>query len=515
MTEGSQSHDLVLWPAGALPNNRLCVLISDIHCTDCSVGNQTASENDWQLFFEQLLFAVCNPPSEKSEQDPDQIIDELLLILNGDIIDLIRSSKWAQADVYPWQRDDPRFEEIVMAIMREIVAIHAHKRPVCAERPYSGFFFWMRKTIESLRATGVRVTVIPIVGNHDKELQVVPAARQMFYEECLGMTAFDIPDSYRNWVAAQLGTSRDDMYPCLPFYFADVALRLLATHGQWRDADNARATSRWNPRDGWQPQAWHSEQYRAFSDPCFGDTVAAGMLSRFIWCAAQNLPDDTHDMPGARRVRNLLDEMDLYRPSVAAVVRLLRETRKMAREDAAAKGLHETVLECFRESLIAWLSHDETWKTTAGSMKFGLWLLRILGRLRWYWLDVLLMRGMAKKQEPEADISTAKVLRLPAFQPAYRELGFHLHVEGHTHVALEADVQFSQPRKGRNNYTYINLGAWRDSIRPKRNRGFRRRGIGRALFIFDLARLAQKVPDDAYRFYARDMTSWGDRLDSW
>jgi hypothetical protein len=87
-----------------------------------------------------------------------------------------------------------------------------------------------------------------------------------------------------------------------------------------------------------------------------------------------------------------------------------------------------------------------------------------------------------------------------------------LHVEGHTHVALEADLQFRKMESGRNNYTYVNLGAWRDAILPKRNRGYRRRGVGRALFIFDLA---QEMPDDAYRFYVRDMTSWGDRLDSW
>ena len=125
------------------------------------------------------------------------------------------------------------------------------------------------------------------------------------------------------------------------------------------------------------------------------------------------------------------------------------------------------------------------------------------------------MRLMAKVQEPESDIKDATLVDLPAFQQSYRKLGLRLHVEGHTHVALEADLQFSKPHQGRNNYTYINLGAWRDSILPKRNTGYRRRGIGRALFIFDLAKLAQHAPGDTYRFYARDMTSWGDRMDSW
>lgn len=501
---------LVLWPTDADPGNRLCVLISDIHCTDCTVGNQTASETDWQLFFEQLEFAVRNP-GDRADTPADQRIDELILILNGDIVDLIRTSKWAEAGVYPWQRNDPRFAQIVLDIMRDIVRIHACKRPEESGQPYSGFFYWMRKSLGGLRGKGVKVTIVPIVGNHDKELQVVPAARQLFYEECLGLTALDIPDAYRAWVGAQLGTARDEMYPMLPFYLADPRLRLLATHGQWRDADNARATAGWKPGEGWTPQQWQQEGYRAFSDPCFGDTVAAGMLSHFIWCAAKHI---NPNLPGANRLCNLLDEMDLYRPSVSAVVRLLSESRKLARKDPQARGLHDTMLTCFRDSLVLWLGHPETWNSAWRSTRFGLHVLSILTRLKWYWLDMALMRLMAKVQEPETDITARALFGLPAFTQHYRELGLRLHVEGHTHVALEADLQCSKPSPDRNNFTYVNLGAWRDAILRKRSRGFRRRGIGRALFIFDLARMGADYPD-AYRFYTRDMISWGDRLDTW
>jgi hypothetical protein len=513
MTERDLPSGLVMWPAGTAQRNRLCVLISDVHCTDCSVGNQTASETDWQLFFEQMEFAVGSP-GDKADTPAAQRIEELLLILNGDIVDLIRSSKWAEANVYPWHRDDPRFAQITLAIMRDIVAIHACKRPAPNHQPYSGFFYWMRASLARLRDSGIMVTIVPIVGNHDKELQAVPAARQMFYEECLGLTAIDIADSYRAWVAAQLGAAPDELYPCLPFYFADSGLRLFATHGQWRDADNARATPRWNPCKGWTPQQWREEQYRAFSEPCFGDTVAAGMLSRFIWCTERTIDKA---IPGARRICNLLDEMDLYRPSVSAVVRLLTESRRLAQLTPAAKDLHSQVLQCFRDSLVAWLAHRTTWDSAWGTTRIGLWCLSWLSKLHWYWLDVTLMRLMAKAQEPEASVTTRTLLDLPAFQPSYRALGLRLHVEGHTHVALEADLQFRKSGQGRNNYTYINLGAWRDRILPKRNRGYRRRSIGRALFIFDLARLAASRPDDndSHRFYVRDMTSWGDRLDSW
>lgn len=511
MTEPTLPPGLVMWPESDDACNRLCVLISDVHCTDCTVGNQTAEETDWQLFFDQLRVSCSHPANQAADAAPGEMLDELLLILNGDIVDLIRSSKWAEAGVYPWHRDDSRFSEIVVAIMRDIVLIHAGPLSTAEGKPYSGFFYWLRRTIGLLQASGVMVTVIPIVGNHDKELQVVPAARRIFYEECLGIAAQQIPDRYRAWVAQQLGTSPDEIYPCLPAYFADRNLRLLATHGQWRDPDNVCATKEWEPSQGWQPQLWHHEQYRAFNEPCFGDTVAAGLLSHFIWCTARNLSKDS---PGAQRIARLLDEMDLYRPTVLAVARLLAEARRIARRDKSETDLRDYILQCFRGSLGEWLSHAATWRSASSRMRVRLRVLSCLRHLHWTWLDLSLMKMMAKAQEPEASISTADLLRLPAFHGAYRALGFRLHVEGHTHIALEVDVRFRKPRE-RRNYTYVNLGAWRDLIVEKRNSGYRRRGIGRALYIFDLAQLARTAPENAFRYYARDLASWSDRRDCW
>lgn len=511
MTELKLPPGLVLWPDSEEVRNRLCVLISDIHCTDCTVGNQTAEETDWQLFFDQLRVSCRHPVPRNKDDNPGGALDELLLVLNGDIVDLIRSSKWAEAGVYPWHRDHPLFAEIVIAIMRDIVEIHAVAPTPRNAKPYSGFFYWLRQTIALLQEEGIEVTVIPIVGNHDKELQVVAPARRIFYEECLGMDAEQISERYRQWVGQQLGVAQTDPYPCLPVYLADRGLRMLATHGQWRDPDNVRTTKEWKPSQGWQPQCWRSEQYRAFAEPCFGDTVAAGLLSHFIWCTGKDLPKNSW---GSQRIARLLDEMDLYRPTVLAVARLLAQARRLARRDKAESNLRDYILRCFRTSLGAWLAHRTTWDSATKRMKFRLWMISRLRHLRWTWVDLLLMEMMAKAQEPEASIATADLLRLPAFHPEYRSLGLRLHVEGHTHIALEAEARFRKPRDQRN-YTYVNLGAWRDLIVEKSNGGYRRRGMGRALYIFDLSRLAQTVPEDAFRYYARDIASWSDRRDRW
>jgi hypothetical protein len=463
------------------------------------------------VFFQQLRLA-CRHPVEKDGVAPEDDLDEMIIVLNGDIVDVIRSSRWARAGVYPWNRDHPRFPEIVVDIMRDIVVLHADEPRVDREgRPYSGFFYWMRDTVDWLRAQGVKVTIIPIVGNHDKELQVVSEARRLFYEECLGLHEADIPASYRAWVAQQLGTSPDETWPQLPVYFADQGLRLFATHGQWRDADNIRATSGWRFTDGWRPQRWRREKYLAFSQPCFGDTVAAGMLSYFIWTARENLPTDS---PKAARIGRILDEMDLYRPTVKAVVCFLKEARSLARSDPAERNLRDVILRSYSDSLKSWLSHKETWKSASPKMRVILTVLKCLRGLKWSWIDLGLMKLMAKAQEPETSIETCAVLKLPAFHTAYRDLGLRLHVEGHTHVALEAEVRFAKPKE-RPNYLYVNLGAWRDAIVPKRNGSQRRRGIARAMHVFDLARLKVHKPHMAYRYYTIDMLSWSDRRDRW
>ena len=61
------------------------------------------------------------------------------------------------------------------------------------------------------------------------------------------------------------------------------------------------------------------------------------------------------------------------------------------------------------------------------------------------------------------------------------------------------------------NYTYINSGAWRDQIVIKRNGGYRRRGIGRGLFVFDTWVHEEQRRD--YRYYVRDLLSWNDPYD--
>ena len=511
MTDSQLPPGLVLWPDDAGTDKRIAVLISDIHCTDCTVGNQTADETDWKSFFSELGEMLDDLVAKSGE---------VLLILNGDVADLLRSEKWPANCVYPWQRDDPKFREIVMSIMHDIVERHAREPKIKPrERDSrgqedksnsSGFFFYLQQMVKYLKGKSIRVTLIPIAGNHDKELQVVPEARVVYYQQCLGLSSTDFSPGYRNWVAKQMGSDPADIWPLLPFYFADPGLRLFATHGQWRDSTNSRNTQRWTFCQGWQPQLWKQEQYRAFSDSCFGDTIASGLLSHFIWSATQAIERDVRHSVDRDHILNVLREMDLYRPAASAVVRLLKEAGKLDQRDQNTQLLYQTVINQYHDSLQSWLAHPETFSTAPLGNKIALYLVLLLSRPHWVWLDTVLMQMMAcvsdmKKKTPFAT--------LPAFLADYRPLGFRLHAEGHTHVTMEVDLKYSPPQELRN-YTYVNLGAWRNRIVQKfDNMGYRRRSIGRALIVQSSA--SSDSTDSAYGFTLRDITSWGDGLDRW
>lgn len=485
---------------------RLCVCISDIHCTDGTVGNQTGESDDWAHLFDEIRGASMGA-------------EELVIVLNGDIIDLIRSGRWTEAGVYPWQRDHPQFPAVLMAIMREIVARHAEPNGMQGQ---DGFFCQLKRLVTELASrepAPVSVRIVPIVGNHDKELLVHNDARSLFYSACLGWTD-GLPDAdYAHWVDAMYGPKVQASPPWLPFYYGDLGFQLFATHGQWRDSANCRDIAGWHCRQGWQPAMWQADGYAPFTEPCLGDTIAAGLLSGFIWDAKQklaarraNITAEARrvDHDAVERIAAILDEMDLYRPALKGILRIMEEARRQRKADVD-QAIIQIVTDTFRANLVRWLEQDAPRIFASPGLCWALRLLALLARMWNETVILWVLKQVARSQEPEQTISVPTLLSLPGLSAAYRDFGFRLHVEGHTHVALQADLAFERPAAAAS-YTYVNLGAWRSQIHPKANNpmSYRRRGIARALFI-----ASERVEADRHevRYWVLDITRWGGHHD--
>ena len=102
--------------------------------------------------------------------------------------------------------------------------------------------------------------------------------------------------------------------------------------------------------------------------------------------------------------------------------------------------------------------------------------------------------------------------KFPSFMPMYRHYGFQIHGEGHTHIPLQAEPNMGGKRPS----TYINFGTWRDQILLRKNQGYRRRGVLRALYILDLVNETETAEDSprSFDYFVEDITHWGDQKDT-
>ncbi len=493
-------------------DNRMCVSLSDIHLTDGTVGFQNLTDKTWGAFYDTI-----------AQRCRKYTIKEFVLVLDGDIVDMVRSSRWAEHGIYPWERERTEdFSKIVNLIIREIV-----------EKQHINFFKWLQGLRGRLKQdSGVdKVKIVVLVGNHDKELLCDQKALKYFYEVGLGQNVEEISEEERKSLGRMYGD--ENMFldatqaPYLPFHYGDTGFRYFATHGQWRDASNSasveetESTPGWSAADGWCIDIWQKLKFSPFFEPCFGDTVAAGVLSTFIYKVKKNLAEIEYDDP---RLNSIFDELDLYRPTYAAVKRILDETNSMHKKGGNAevtKIIEETLYEC----IIDWLSWDFTSQSTTPIYRIGLkfakraleWMrsmdsvrgarLEIRSIAGWLYLFAVFDRFFSPS------ISLAKMKKFPSFMTSYRHYNFQIHGEGHTHIPLQEELNI----KAKHPSTYINFGTWRDQIVLRKGSGYRKRGVLRAFFILDIANDDKTTQDESPRtfdYFVQDVVHWGDFKDS-
>lgn len=504
IVRGRIIQDLELWsPEGeqTISGTRLCVTISDIHFTDATVGIQNLTESDWKDFFGEIV-RECKLHH----------VSSCYIIFDGDLVDFIRTDRWARAGVYPWQVDDDRYVGIVNDIMDAIAEKH------------EAFFSLLRDIPSQLES--VDVELIVLLGNHDKPILASEYALSRLYELVFGKPVKELSSDYREWIGRMYfgdGTHFADAQtvPWLPFYFADEGFRYFVTHGHWRDPYNSRRVKAskgkpgWKVTNGWRIDIWKKLGFRPFLLPCFGDTVAAGVLSTFIYKARSRLRDAQCLSP---RLERILGELDLYRPTYAAITRILKEARRVRRhkpddQGATARIIEQTVTGCVRE----WLSWPFTRESATPSLRRWLQIFRVLIHvgihLRIQLTFVrMLMRVLAWKNRIlglfNQGMTITDLRTLPAFLPEYRRYGFKIHGEGHTHEPTQEEPNL---RDG-NTYTYVNFGTWRDRIVRRKRSGYRRRGTLRAFYLLDMAGKSADSPRHL-QYRTSDRIEWSDTLD--
>ena len=174
----------------------MLVLLSDVHLTDGSSG-ETIKPTAFRLFADQQikLAESVNP------------LDEIRLVLLGDIFDVIRSTKWLENanTVRPWDPESDQQQEIVEKILRSILDNN---------RVLLDHFDTLKEYAEK---RGVPFAITYVIGNHDWLINR--------YESC------------REMVSTRLGLVGAGGTP-FPTEVFDGKYRVLARHGDIYDKFN-------------------------------------------------------------------------------------------------------------------------------------------------------------------------------------------------------------------------------------------------------------------------------------
>lgn len=168
----------------------MLVLVSDLHLTD------TAARSTFDAAtFGRALAAVFREAAGEGS-------DEVKLVLLGDVFEILKSTRWLENDVRPWEPPTEQHRETVRQIVDGILAVN-------------GDFF---AELQAIRGAHSKVDVTYVIGNHDRPLNT------------------SMGNGSRTAIRERLGLAGDDAL-FLEAY-EDLDYSLLAQHGHHWDKSN-------------------------------------------------------------------------------------------------------------------------------------------------------------------------------------------------------------------------------------------------------------------------------------
>lgn len=402
----------------------MLVIISDLHLTDGTSG-ETIAPGAFQIFAERLQdLAVGASCRADGNYRP---IERLDLVLLGDVLDVIRSTRWSAGKVRPW--DDPAgapFVDTVGTITADILRRNNEAFQILRSLAFEGGITVppadsLGRPVPTATAQPVDVRIHYMVGNHD-----------WFFH--LGGPAYD---TMRQAVARAMGLANTptEPFPHDPAENDDLLAlmrrhRVFARHGDIYDPFN------------------FEEDRNASS---LGDAIVVDLLNRFAYVVETELANDlpTSTLAGLR-------ELDNVRPILLIPVwlnGLLERTCPLPAMRKQVKRVWDRLVDDFLS--ISFVRARDTWAPTdlvdglERALKFSKqlsvgwasaivnWLNSVRGRVE----DSFLTHALA-----EQDFRNRRAKHI---------------VYGHTHHAETVPLDASYAEGYVLNQLYFNSGTWR------------------------------------------------------
>lgn len=409
----------------------MLVVISDLHLTDGSSG-ATISPGAFTVFAEGLQdLAVCASKRADGRYRPLESIDVLLL---GDVLDVIRSSRWlTDGAVRPW--DDPTrpdFAQRVSDVTRDILRRNDTSLDV----------------FRKLAGEGISLPPATVQGRPDWSAHGQPTPVRLHYVVGNHDWMFHLPGPswhpLREMVVDQLGLCQSPLRP-LPHDPAEdddlqQTLRrhkLLARHGDIFDPFNYMGD-----RDA----------------SSLGDAIVVELLNRFAVAADSQLADE---LPPAALAG--LRELDNVRPLMLIPVwidGLLERTCPYPAQRRRVKQLWDQLVDDFLS--VPFVRQQDTWRPgelvdqMERLLKFSKGVSLKVASAAIVWFNQL------RRSDESSYVEHALA------EPDFRNRSARHVVYGHTHYAESVPLDASFAEGFALQQVYFNSGTWRRVHRPTR-----------------------------------------------
>lgn len=414
----------------------MLVVISDLHLNDGTVCTATDSHAA-EIFFLELSNQIEAAGHRCLEgQNCYKPVEEIDIVMLGDILDIIRSERWLTDNVRPWD-DVEKYAHTATEITKEICRTNKKFLDYFKYASENGIKVFYPGTTEQFTC---KVNLHYMVGNHDwfpyVESPLMDELRQVI-RDAFGLKQVKFPWKIEEW--------NDDAHK---IHETCMNHRVYLQHGDQYDEYN-----------------YHKDIGREGSS--LGDAIVVELVTKFPVEVIKRIKRKYPDATFSKDFLQSLEELDNVRPSTHTVIYLRNVIEKLAQSKH-----REIVKEVFYECT-ATIRKSRIFKEVSKHDKLATMKLDILNFAS-KWSPTFVVRfvtsmlglfrdSYVKRAENESYVRTGKCDYV---------------TYGHTHEALTEGIGVRQVKDGLPvPQIYINSGTWRPvniEIQPesRKVRGF-------------------------------------------
>ena len=409
----------------------MLVIISDLHLTDGTSG-ETIGSHAFKIFRERIR----NLAYEASWRSNGKYVPlkELDIILLGDVLDVIRSQKWIETDLRPW--DDSTNEDFIKVVAQINEDILGNEKNVESFKVLRGMSLKNEITLPPATAYGKPAKV----GHHYQADQRIPVSVKIHYMVGNHDWFYHLPgkgyNEIRKKVVETLGLANE---PNLPFSH-DPA--------ESKELSNVLKAHKVFARHGDIFDAFNYENDRNQSS--LGDAIVVELLNRFPTAVEKEFG---HQLP--KECTNGLKEIDNVRPHLMIpfwIEGLLQRTCSSQESKKNVKKVWNDLADKFLE-LDFVKERDQNFKwDNVDALQAGLKISQLTSFEK---INSIIMKVKKLLQGEESYFKDA--MKENEFKN--REAKFIVY--GHTHGYELVPLDCNSANGSDFNQMYINSGTWR------------------------------------------------------